>query len=143
MAVANNSLINEPILEQAFNYAVQNNKPIHFMGLLSDGGVHSHINHLKGLLTAANEFGVKENMFMPLQMAGMLIRIPEKGFVAELEEHLIKTDGKLASVIGRYFAMDRDKRWERVKKAYDLIVSEKARKHAMPWKLFRRVMTIR
>src|SRR5665811_65290 len=59
IAVENNSLGNEPVLEQAFNYAKTNNKPIHFMGLLSDGGVHSHIKHLKGLLTAAEEFGVK------------------------------------------------------------------------------------
>src|SRR5690606_6183554 len=60
LAVQNNSLVKEPVLEQAFDYAVRNNKPVHFMGLLSDGGVHSHISHLKGLLTAAHEFGVKE-----------------------------------------------------------------------------------
>src|SRR5690606_2350377 len=60
LAVENNSLAQKPVLQQAFDYAKTHNKPIHFMGLLSNGGVHSHINHLKGLLTAANEFGVKE-----------------------------------------------------------------------------------
>ncbi|MFO7719680.1 MAG: 2,3-bisphosphoglycerate-independent phosphoglycerate mutase [Gillisia sp.] len=128
MAVANNSLINEPILEQAFNYAIQNNKPIHFMGLLSDGGVHSHIDHLKGLLTAANEFGVKEKYVHAFTDGRDVDPNSGKGFVAELEEHLNKTGSKLASVIGRYFAMDRDKRWERVQKAYELIVSGKGKK---------------
>ncbi|MGM0392548.1 MAG: 2,3-bisphosphoglycerate-independent phosphoglycerate mutase, partial [Bacteroidota bacterium] len=107
MAVENNSLINEPILEQAFDYAVQNNKPIHFMGLLSDGGVHSHIDHLKGLLTAANEFGVKEKYVHAFTDGRDVDPNSGKGFVAELEEHLNKTGSKLASVIGRYFAMDR------------------------------------
>ncbi|MFO8148559.1 MAG: 2,3-bisphosphoglycerate-independent phosphoglycerate mutase [Gillisia sp.] len=128
MAVENNSLINEPILEQAFDYAVQNNKPIHFMGLLSDGGVHSHIDHLKGLLTAANEFGVKEKYVHAFTDGRDVDPNSGKGFVAELEEHLNKTGSKLASVIGRYFAMDRDKRWERIQKAYDLIVSGKGKK---------------
>ena len=123
LAVQNNSLISEPVLEQAFDYAVRNNKPIHFMGLLSDGGVHSHINHLKGLLSAAEEFGVKEK-YVHAFTDGRDVD-PKSGvnFIAEIEEHLAKTNSKLASVIGRYFAMDRDKRWERVKKAYDLIVS--------------------
>ncbi|WP_034922584.1 2,3-bisphosphoglycerate-independent phosphoglycerate mutase [Gillisia sp. CAL575] len=123
LAVQNNSLISEPVLEQAFDYALRNNKPIHFMGLLSDGGVHSHINHLKGLLSAAEEFGVKEK-YVHAFTDGRDVD-PKSGvnFIAEIEEHLAKTNSKLASVIGRYFAMDRDKRWERVKKAYDLIVS--------------------
>lgn len=123
LAVQNNSLINEPVLEQAFDYAVKNNKPIHFMGLLSDGGVHSHINHLKGLLSAAEEFGVKEKYVHAFTDGRDVDPKSGVGFIAEIEEHLEKTNGKLASVIGRYFAMDRDKRWERVKKAYDLIVS--------------------
>ena len=128
LAVKNNSLITEPVLEQAFDYAVKHNKPIHFMGLLSDGGVHSHINHLKGLLSAADEFGVKEK-YVHAFTDGRDVD-PKSGvkFVAEIEEHLEKTGGKLASIIGRYFAMDRDNRWERVKKAYDLIVSGKGHK---------------
>jgi len=125
LAVENNSLISEPALEQAFNYAVKHNKPIHFMGLLSDGGVHSHINHLKGLLTAAEEFGVKEK-YVHAFTDGRDVD-PKSGvnFISEIQEHLAKTNSKLATVIGRYFAMDRDKRWERVQKAYDLIVSGK------------------
>ena len=128
LAVENNSLITEPVLEQAFGYAVKHNKPIHFMGLLSDGGVHSHINHLKGLLSAADEFGVKEK-YVHAFTDGRDVD-PKSGvkFIAEIEKHLEKTNSKLASIIGRYFAMDRDKRWERVKKAYDLIVSGKGTK---------------
>jgi len=128
LAVENNSLISEPVLEQAFDYAVKHDKPIHFMGLLSDGGVHSHIEHLKGLLTAAEEFGVKEK-YVHAFTDGRDVD-PKSGvnYLAEIQEHLEKTNSKLASVIGRYFAMDRDKRWERVQKAYDLIVSGKGAK---------------
>lgn len=128
LAVENNSLIKEPVLEQAFNYAITHNKPVHFMGLLSDGGVHSHINHLKGLLSAAEEFGVKEK-YVHAFTDGRDVD-PKSGvnYITELNEHLLKTNSKLATVIGRYFAMDRDRRWERVKKAYDLIVSGKGEK---------------
>ena len=128
LAVENNTLVKEPVLEQAFDYAKRNNKPIHFMGLLSDGGVHSHINHLKGLLTAAEEFGVKEKYVHAFTDGRDVDPYSGKGFIEEIQEHLEKTNGKLASVIGRYFAMDRDKRWERIKKAYDLIVSGKGKK---------------
>ncbi len=125
LAVQNNSLISEPVLEQAFDYAVKHDKPIHFMGLVSDGGVHSHIDHLKGLLSAAEQFGVKEK-YVHAFTDGRDVD-PKSGvkFIAELKEHLDKTNSKLASVIGRFFAMDRDKRWERVQKAYDLIVTGK------------------
>ncbi len=128
LAVQNNSLIQEPVLQQAFDFAKQNNKPVHFIGLLSDGGVHSHINHLKGLLTAADEYGIKEKYVHAFTDGRDVDPHSGKGFVSEIEEHLEKTGGKLASIIGRYFAMDRDKRWERVKKAYDLIVLGKGKK---------------
>lgn len=130
LAVQNNSLAKEPVLEQAFNYARMNDKPVHFMGLLSDGGVHSHIDHLKGLLTAAEESGVKKKYVHAFTDGRDVDPLSGKGFIEEIEAHLKKTGGKLASVIGRYYAMDRDKRWERVKLAYDLIVKgtgEKAR----------------
>ncbi len=132
LAVQNNSLISEPALEQAFDYAVKHNKPIHFVGLLSDGGVHSHIDHLKGLLSAAEEFGVKEK-YVHAFTDGRDVD-PKSGvnFIAEIEEHLAKTNSKLASIIGRYFAMDRDKRWERVQKAYDLMVYGKGRESKDP-----------
>ncbi|AVR45556.1 2,3-bisphosphoglycerate-independent phosphoglycerate mutase [Christiangramia fulva] len=122
LAVEKNTLKEEPVLEEAFTYAKKNNKPIHFMGLLSDGGVHSHIKHLKGLLSAAEEFGVKEKYVHAFTDGRDVDPKSGKGFIEDLEDHLKKTNGKLASVIGRYYAMDRDNRWERVKKAYDLIV---------------------
>ncbi|WZL89613.1 2,3-bisphosphoglycerate-independent phosphoglycerate mutase [Salinimicrobium sp. 3283s] len=125
LAVQNNSLGKEPVLEQAFNYAKTHNKAIHFMGLVSDGGVHSHINHLKGLLTAAEEFGISQKYVHAFTDGRDVDPNSGKGFIEDLEDHLNKTNGKLASVIGRYYAMDRDKRWERTKLAYDLIVNGK------------------
>lgn len=122
MAVEKDTLKDEPVLEEAFNYAVKNNKPVHFMGLVSDGGVHSHINHIKGLLSAAEKFGVKEKYVHAFTDGRDVDPHSGKGFIEELQNHIEKTNSKLASVIGRYYAMDRDKRWERVKKAYDLIV---------------------
>ncbi len=126
MAVENATLGKEKEIVDAFNYAKENNKNIHFVGLVSDGGVHSHINHLKGLLTAASEFGLKENVFVHAFTDGRDCD-PHSGkdFVEELLNHMKNSTGKLASVIGRYFAMDRDQRWERVKLAYDAMVNGK------------------
>lgn len=122
LAVKNNSLIKEPVLEETFKYAKVNNKPIHFVGLLSDGGVHSHINHLKGLLDAAENSGVSEKYVHAFTDGRDVDPKSGKGYVEDLLPHLKKTNTKLASIVGRYYAMDRDKRWERVKKAYDLLV---------------------
>ncbi|TQI71642.1 phosphoglycerate mutase [Gramella sp. Hel_I_59] len=122
MAVEKNTLKDEPVLEAAFSYAVKNNKPIHFMGLLSDGGVHSHIDHLKGLLSAADAAGVKNKYVHAFTDGRDADPHSGKGFVEDLLPHLKSTNSELASVIGRYYAMDRDNRWERVEKAYDLIV---------------------
>ncbi len=103
------------------NYAKQNNKPVHFIGLVSDGGVHAHINHLKGLCDAAKEQGLKD-VFIHAFLDGRDTD-PNSGlgFINDLEQHLETSTGKVASVIGRYYAMDRDSRWERVKQAYDLL----------------------
>ncbi|MBT8309567.1 MAG: 2,3-bisphosphoglycerate-independent phosphoglycerate mutase [Flavobacteriaceae bacterium] len=122
LAVKQNTLAEEPVLVDAFHYAKEKNKDLHFMGLLSDGGVHSHIDHLKGLLSAANDFGVK-NTFVHAFTDGRDVD-PKSGygFVISLKEHLAKTNGKLATVTGRY-AMDRDQRWERIKLAYDAMVN--------------------
>jgi len=122
LAVKNKTLQNEEVLVNAFHYAKTNNKDVHFLGLLSDGGVHSHINHLFGLLDAANDFGLKK-LFVHAFTDGRDVD-PKSGFgfITELNEHLEKTNGKLATVTGRYYAMDRDKRWERVKLAYDAMV---------------------
>lgn len=123
LAVENNTLHKEPVLQKAFHYAKKEGKKVHFLGLVSNGGVHSHIEHLKGLLTAASEEGL-EDVFVHAFTDGRDVD-PKSGagFISEIEEHLAKTTGKMATIIGRYFAMDRDKRWERVKKAYDLLVN--------------------
>jgi len=123
MAVENGSLGQQKTIQDAFAYAERENKKVHFIGLVSDGGVHSHINHLKGLLTAAHEFGLHENVFVHAFTDGRDCDPRSgKGFIEDLQEHMEKTVGKLASVVGRYYAMDRDKRWERVKIAFDAMV---------------------
>ncbi|GGD87864.1 2,3-bisphosphoglycerate-independent phosphoglycerate mutase [Planktosalinus lacus] len=125
LAAENNTLSEEKSIKNAFEYAKNNNKNIHLIGLVSNGGVHSHINHLKGLLTAANKEGVK-NVFVHAFTDGRDVD-PQSGkaFIPELQNHIKITGGKLASIIGRYYAMDRDKRWERTKKAFDLLVNGK------------------
>lgn len=123
MAVENGTLGQEKVIQDAFEYAKKENKKVHFIGLVSNGGVHSHINHLKGLLTAAKEFGLNENVFVHAFTDGRDCD-PHSGFgfIDELQKHMEATTGKLATVVGRYYAMDRDKRWERVKLAYDALV---------------------
>ncbi|MBW2960930.1 2,3-bisphosphoglycerate-independent phosphoglycerate mutase [Mesonia aestuariivivens] len=122
MAVEQDSLKDEPVLKEAFHYAKTNDKSIHFLGLLSDGGVHSHIKHVKGLVSAAQKAGVKNKYVHAFTDGRDVDPKSGKGFVEDLLPTLEENDAKLASIIGRYFAMDRDKRWERTKKAYDLIV---------------------
>ena len=122
MAVENATLGKENAITQAFEYAKLNNKNVHFIGLCSDGGVHSHINHLKGLLTAAKEFGLDDNVYVHAFTDGRdCDPLSGKVFIKDLLNHMENTTGKLATVVGRYFAMDRDKRWERVKLAYDAL----------------------
>ena len=121
-AVRENELVNHPVLKSAFKYALESNKNVHFIGLLSNGGVHSHIDHLKGLCDAAKQNNIK-NIFIHPFMDGRDTD-PNSGlpFILELEDHLQKSGGVIASAIGRYYAMDRDNRWERIKLAYDLLV---------------------
>ncbi|MBV8326559.1 2,3-bisphosphoglycerate-independent phosphoglycerate mutase [Chryseobacterium sp.] len=123
MAVENGTLGQEKVIQDAFEYAKKENKKLHFIGLVSNGGVHSHINHLKGLLTAAKESGLNENVFVHAFTDGRDCD-PHSGlgFIEDLQKHMEATTGKLATVVGRYYAMDRDKRWERVKLAYDALV---------------------
>ena len=125
LAVKNNTLVDEPVLQNAFEYAKNNNKDVHFLGLLSDGGVHSHINHLKGLLDAANNSGVKNSYVHAFTDGRDVDPKSGFGFITDIEDHLEKTNGRLATVTGRYYAMDRDKRWERVKLAYNAMVNGK------------------
>ncbi|MEO8884591.1 MAG: 2,3-bisphosphoglycerate-independent phosphoglycerate mutase [Mucilaginibacter sp.] len=122
-AVADNELVSNPILKSAFEYAKANNRSVHFIGLLSDGGVHSHIRHVKGLCDAANSFALP-NVFIHAFLDGRDTD-PKSGlgFVTDLEQYIAGTPVKLASAVGRYYAMDRDNRWERVKKAYDVMVN--------------------
>ncbi|MCP4520267.1 MAG: 2,3-bisphosphoglycerate-independent phosphoglycerate mutase [Cytophagales bacterium] len=121
-AVEENTLADEATLVEAFNYAKENNKKVHFIGLVSDGGVHAHIEHLKGLTSIANEQGV-ENVFIHAFTDGRDTD-PKSGlgYITDLEKHLAETTGEIASITGRYYAMDRDNRWERVKLAYDAMV---------------------
>ena len=125
LAVEQNTLSKEKVLINAFQYAKSNNKDVHFLGLVSDGGVHSHINHLIGLLDTANDFGL-ERLFVHAFTDGRDVD-PKSGygFITELEQYLENNNGELASITGRYYAMDRDKRWERVKLAYDALVNGK------------------
>ena len=104
LAVENRTFGVEPVLKSAFNFAKKNNKPVHLLGLVSDGGVHSHINHLFGLLNATNDFGL-QNVFVHAFTDGRDVD-PKSGhgFISDLENHLHKTSGKLASVTGRYYA---------------------------------------
>ncbi len=121
-AVEDKELDANPVLNEAIAYAKQNNKNIHLIGLLSDGGVHSHIEHLKGLLTISANHQLK-SVFVHAFTDGRDTD-PKGGsaYLKDLLSHMKKTTGKLASIVGRYYAMDRDKRWERVKLAYDLLV---------------------
>ena len=114
---------NNPVIREMFAYAKNSNRKIHFIGLLSDGGVHSHINHLKGLCTIAKNNGIKDLFIHAFTDGRDTDPKGGVGYIKELQEHLGKTTGSIASVVGRYYAMDRDKRWERVKLAYDLLVN--------------------
>jgi 2,3-bisphosphoglycerate-independent phosphoglycerate mutase len=103
-------------------YALENNKALHLMGLVSDGGVHSHINHVKALLDICKSRGLKEVYVHAFTDGRDCDPKSGLGFITELEEHMHKSMGKIATVSGRYYAMDRDNRWERVKLAYDALV---------------------
>lgn len=123
LAVQNKTLQQEKVLIDALSYGKQNNKKVHLVGLVSDGGVHSHIDHLKGLIDATQDFGL-ENVYVHAFTDGRDVD-PKSGifFISALEKHMENTSARLASIVGRYYAMDRDKRWERIKKAYDLLVN--------------------
>ncbi len=123
-ACSDGSIAQNPEVVKAYSYAKENGKQIHFLGLLSKGGVHSSQEHLYKLLDIAKEYGIEERAFVHAFMDGRDTD-PKSGkeFMTELLQHMDKSGGKVASMIGRYYAMDRDKRWERVKEAYDLMVN--------------------
>jgi len=122
-SIQDKALHSDSTLVSAFDYAKKNNKAVHFIGLVSNGGVHAHIEHLKALCDAANEANVP-NTFIHAFLDGRDTD-PNSGlgFISDLQNHLQGTNTKLASMIGRYYAMDRDNRWERVKQAYDVMVN--------------------
>lgn len=128
VAVRDGSFAANPQLLQAIRYAKANQKPLHLLGLVSDGGVHSHINHLKAITTVCRQEGVDEVYIHAFTDGRDCDPRSGLGFMTDLQAHLNKTTGKIATVSGRYFAMDRDKRWERVKLAYDALVNGKGPK---------------
>lgn len=121
-AVKDDTLRSTPAIKELINYAKTNDKPIHLMGLLSDGGVHAHIEHLKALCHILSDADV-EDIYIHAFMDGRDTD-PKGGsrYVADLQKDIKDTSAKIATAIGRYYAMDRDLRWERIKKAYDLMV---------------------
>ena len=122
-ACADNSIYQNEEIVKAFEYAKTNGSSVHFMGLTSDGGVHSSIEHLYKLCEISAHYGI-ENTFVHCFMDGRDTDPKSgKGFIADVEANISKTAGQIASIVGRYYAMDRDKRWERVKVAYDLLVN--------------------
>lgn len=123
LACKDNSIKQNDEVVKAFTYAKENNKKVHLLGLVSDGGVHSSMDHLFKLTEIAKDYGI-DNTFVHCFMDGRDTDPRSgKGFLKQLEDHLAATTGKIATVTGRYYAMDRDKRWERVKEAYDVMVN--------------------
>ena len=123
LAVANHTLAKEPVLVDAFKYAKTHNKKVHFLGLLSDGGVHSHTSHLRGLIDATQEHGLQKVYVHAFTDGRDVDPKSGKHYIQDLQDYIANSSVKLASIIGRYYAMDRDRRWERIKLAYDLLVN--------------------
>ena len=123
LAVQKDKLRDEKVLTDSFEHAKKEGKKVHLIGLLSDGGVHSHINHIEGLIDLISEYHLND-VFLHAFTDGRDVD-PQSGktFVERIEKKLTETGGQLATIIGRYYAMDRDQRWERVKKSYDLLVN--------------------
>lgn len=122
-AIADGSILQNAQIKSAFEYAQRTGKKMHFMGLTSNGGVHSSLDHIFALCDIASHYGL-DKVFLHCFMDGRDTDPHSgKGFIEQLQEHCGKTTGTIASIIGRYYAMDRDKRWERIKVAYDLLVN--------------------
>ena len=127
-ACADGSILKNKEIISAFSYAKENGKNIHFMGLTSNGGVHSSFDHLFKLCDIAKEYGLQDTTFIHCFMDGRDTDPKSgKGFIEQLTAHCAQSAGRIASIVGRFYAMDRDKRWERVKQAYDLLVNGQGR----------------
>jgi 2,3-bisphosphoglycerate-independent phosphoglycerate mutase len=122
VAIRDGSFAKNTALLNSIRFAKNANKPLHLIGLVSDGGVHSHLNHLKAIVDLCHAEALNEVYIHAFTDGRDCDPKSGLGFITELQEHLNKTVGKIASVSGRYYAMDRDKRWERVKLAYDALV---------------------
>ena len=123
VAIKTGELAGNETLLKAIRYAKENERPLHLIGLVSDGGVHSHLNHVKALTSLCSAEGVTNVLIHAFTDGRDTDPKSGLGFLTDLQQHLDKTVGKIASVTGRYYAMDRDKRWERVKLAYDALVN--------------------
>jgi 2,3-bisphosphoglycerate-independent phosphoglycerate mutase len=123
VAVRDGSFTKNEILLNAIRFAKKNNKPLHLLGLVSNGGVHSHIDHLKAITDVCKNEKLSEVFIHAFTDGRDCDPKSGLGFIKELQEHLNDSVGKIASVSGRYYAMDRDKRWERIKLAYDALVN--------------------
>jgi len=122
VAVRDGSFSQNAVLLASIRGAKSQKKPLHLLGLVSDGGVHSHINHLKAIVDTCHKEGLREVFIHAFTDGRDTDPKSGLGFIRELQEHLNATIGRIATVSGRYYAMDRDKRWERVKRAYDALV---------------------
>ncbi|MDI1321597.1 MAG: 2,3-bisphosphoglycerate-independent phosphoglycerate mutase [Algoriphagus sp.] len=128
LAVEKGELNTHPVLAAAFAKTKAAKKKAHFIGLVSDGGVHSHINHLKGLCDAAKHHGMEDVFIHAFTDGRDTDPKGGLGYLTDLQDHLKNSAGQIASVVGRYYAMDRDNRWERVKLAYDAMVKGEGEK---------------
>ena len=126
-AIEDNSIAQNETLVNAFNYAKEKNVAVHFIGLVSDGGVHSQDKHLYKLCDLTRDFGLNKVYIHALTDGRDVDPRSGLGFVKALQNHLDKSNGVIASLVGRYYGMDRDKRWERVKESYDLMVHGKGK----------------
>ena len=125
LACADNSIMQNPEIVNAFSYAKRTGKSIHLLGLVSDGGVHSSMKHLFKLCEISKEYDIKHTFIHCFMDGRDTDPHGGKGFIGQLENHTKITGVNIASIVGRYYAMDRDKRWERIKEAYDLLVHGK------------------
>ena len=128
VAIKTKELEKNEVLQNAFKYAKEKNVKLHFIGLISEGGVHSHSSHLKALTSLATEVGLKDIFIHGFTDGRDTDPNSGEEFLTDLEKHLKTTNAKIASLVGRYYAMDRDNRWERVKLSYDAMVHGEGKK---------------
>ena len=130
-ACKDGSILKNPCIVEAYTYAKEHGKKLHLMGLTSDGGVHSSLDHLFKLVEIGKEYGLKDQLFVHCFMDGRDTD-PKSGigFISQLQEVCRQNDAHIASIVGRFYAMDRDKRWTRVKEAYDLLTAGKGKQSA-------------